>query len=734
VIPEEPSVLDYVKSRFRQQVNKLFGLSLPEVKETGKVEKTPSFPISEPTTAAPATVQVRLPWLSLLALVLALLAQLSLEPRQERTWIYGVIFYTLAAIGLVVAYRRGEWRPASLPPEKDSPIFWQFHSTPFLIGLVLSGLAFLAFGGNRFTSLNVTLWIATFLSIALAFVDPSMILNKIGGFSNRFRSDQLSVKFSYWILLVIVVFLIGIFFRTYLLADIPSQMVSDHAEKLWDVQDVLKGQTSIYFPRNTGREFFQMYLTAGVILLMKTGLSFTSLKLGTVLCGILTLPFIYLIGKEIANRQVGLIAMAFAGIAYWPNLISRIALRFTLYPFFYALALYFFLRGLNRKSVLSFLASGLFMGLGLHGYSPFRVVPIVFIVGVLLYILHNSGGEKRKSALFGLAVVALLSLVVFLPLLRYSLENPDMFWYRAMTRLSDMERPVPGNAAMILAQNTWRALTMFAWDNGEVWVISVVHRPVLDFISAALFHLGILVVIVRYIEKRHWHDLFLLASIPLLLLPSIMSIAFPGENPSLNRTAGALVPVFLVIGIALDSLLRSVLERIQPIPAKSLVIASVLILFGLAAAQNYDLVFNQYAQIYELSSWNTSEIGEVVRDFSKLQGSPDTAWLVASPHWVDSRLVMINAGFPGEDNPIWPDQIVETLVDPRPKLFIIRHNQRPEDQVEELQVLSALQQIYPQGWAELYPSQYPTKDFWMFFTPPAIPGIQSSEPNQGSTP
>ena len=32
--------------------------------------------------------------------------------------------------------------------------------------------------------------------------------------------------------------------------------------------------------------------------------------------------------------------MAFAGIAYWPNLISRIALRFTLYPFFYAPAVY----------------------------------------------------------------------------------------------------------------------------------------------------------------------------------------------------------------------------------------------------------------------------------------------------------------------------------------------------------------------------------------------------------
>jgi len=38
-------------------------------------------------------------------------------------------------------------------------------------------------------------------------------------------------------------------------------------------------------------------------------------------------------------------------------------------------------------------------------------------------------------------------------------------------------------------------------------------------------------VIVRYIRKRDWVDLFLLVSIPLLMMPSILSLAFPEENP-----------------------------------------------------------------------------------------------------------------------------------------------------------------------------------------------------------
>jgi len=45
---------------------------------------------------------------------------------------------------------------------------------------------------------------------------------------------------------------------------VPGEMFSDHAEKLLDVGDVLNGKLSIFFPRNSGREAIQMYLTAAV--------------------------------------------------------------------------------------------------------------------------------------------------------------------------------------------------------------------------------------------------------------------------------------------------------------------------------------------------------------------------------------------------------------------------------------------------------------------------------------
>ncbi len=139
------------------------------------------------------------------------------------------------------------------------------------------------------------------------------------------------------------------FFRIYNLAGVPSEPTSDHAEKLLDVYDVSQGLTHIFFPRNTGREAIQMYLTLVVSWIFGTGLSFLSLKIGTVICGLATLPYLYLLGKEFGGKRIGLLAVFFAGIAYWPNVISRFGLRFPLYPLFVAPTLYYLIRGLRNS-------------------------------------------------------------------------------------------------------------------------------------------------------------------------------------------------------------------------------------------------------------------------------------------------------------------------------------------------------------------------------------------------
>jgi len=216
--------------------------------------------------------------------------------------------------------------------------------------------------------------------------------------------------------------------------------------------------------------------------------------------------------------------------------------------------------------------------------------------------------------------------------------------------------------------------------------------------------------VIRYIRQRHWLDLFLVLSIPLLMMPSILSIAFPAENPSLNRTAAALVPVFLLIGLSLDGFLSGIESHIAPQVGRGLVWVIGILLLVWSGFQNYDLVFNQYQQEYALSSWNSSEIGQAINDFTVAIDSHENAYVVAFPHWVDTRLVGINAGFPTKDFAIWPEDFSKTAQVQGAKLFIVK--------IDDSDSMTALQNLYPDGIIQRHTSEVPNKDFYQFYVLP----------------
>ena len=720
---EELTVLDYVKALltpWRGAPPRIPPIeSIDEMDEAASILLEPesanqaSFSVDEQLPFAAITETVTgataLPWRAFVALGLAIVAQLSLEPGPGRTWIFGVGLYLFSAAWVIWATIRKEWILPSYPAVANRIDPYSINYVYLWIGLVFSGLAFLTLGGNQFTLINTLFWFCAVIFIIMAFwlPNPNSTQSNLVKIKQMVANRDWDFRISRWTIVLLIAGVLVVFFRFYRLSIVPPEMVSDHAEKLLDVWDVLQGRTLIFFPRNTGREALQMYLTAAVVKIFGTGLTFNSLKIGTVLGGLFTLPFIYLLGKELANKRAGLIAFLFAGIAYWPNVISRVALRFTFYPLFVAPTLYFLIRGLRRSNRNDFILAGLFLGLGLHGYTPFRIVPIVVLVAVGLYLLHSQSKGFRKQTILHLGLLALVLLLVFLPLLRFWIENPEIFSFRTFTRIGTIENPLPGVGWQIFLKNLWNAITMFGWSNGEVWPVSIPYRPALDVTSAALFYLGVVLILVRYIRRRNWLDLFIILSVPLLMLPSILSLAFPAENPTLNRTAGAIVPVFVLIGLSLDGFLNGIQSRLaSPFGVRlAWIVGGFLLIWS--GVNNYDLVFNKYQLNYTLSSWNTSEIGGAIKDFTDSIGTQDSSYVVAYPHWVDTRLVGINAGFPTKDFAVWPEEFSTTLEVQGPKLFIIK--------TDDAESLASLQNLYPEGILQRYESQVPDKDFYKYF-------------------
>ncbi|MEA3326484.1 MAG: glycosyltransferase family 39 protein [Chloroflexota bacterium] len=653
-------------------------------------------------------------WLTIAALVLALIAQLTLEPSPTRTPWLGISLYAGALGCLIAAIIRKEWHLPELKPDAAAPLKISFRIEFLLTGIILAILAFLLFGNGRFTLLNTTLWLLSLCFVFLAFWQGKQSsLASIKSFLQSIQDEGWRIRFTRWGLIVLATIAVILFFNFHRLNSVPPEMVSDQAEKLLDISDVLQGQTPVYFPRNTGREVIHFYLTAAYMAVFNLDISFLNLKVVAVFANLLTLFFIFLLGKEVGNKWVGLIAALFAGMAYWPLLFTRLALRIPYYPLFVAPVMYFMIRGLHRQNINDILLTGLFLGLGLHGYTPFRIVPIFVVLGIAIFLLHRPGRTYRLGTIFSLIMITFVSLLIFIPLLRYWITNPELFAYRAFSRLTGMEIGFQQSPIVIFFQNFWKASIMFFWDNGVIWAHSIPGRPALDVVSSGLYFLGIAGLLIRYIRKRNWTDMFLLVSIPMLLMPSILSLAYPGENPCLNRTAGAVVPVFVVIGLALESSLRALWERLQGRIGKAAVVIIAVVLVTWSGLNNYDLVFNQYYNIYRVSSWNTSEIGHLAALFIDSLGSTETTYVVGYPHWVDSRLVAINAGHAGLDFAILPDQIPQTSENPNPKMFFLNVNDADNMQL--------LLETFPKGVFWQYDSEVENKDFMVFFVPP-MPG------------
>jgi len=250
-------------------------------------------------------------------------------------------------------------------------------------------------------------------------------------------------------------------------------------------------------------------------------------------------------------------------------------------------------------------------------------------------------------------------------------------------------------------------LIMFQWDNGQTWVHSIPGRPALGLITAALFSLGVILLIARYIKHRHWLDLGLLLSIPVLMLPSILSLAFPAENPSLNRTSGAIIPVFLIVALAVENIMIN-LKISLPDRRGNWFSYIVVILIALSSMSiNARLVFGDFYNQFKNKAWNSSEIGSVIRQFSNTIGDEFHAWVVPYPHWVDTRLVGIQAIGRVKDYALWPSEIYTTEDASAPKLYIYK----PEDE-EAIQVL---QELYPDGIIDIYHSEVEGRDFMLYY-------------------
>jgi 4-amino-4-deoxy-L-arabinose transferase-like glycosyltransferase len=450
-----------------------------------------------------------------------------------------------------------------------------------------------------------------------------------------------------------------------------------------------------------------------------------ALKVGTAALGWLAVPLTFLLGRQLYGARAGLIAAALLAISTWHIAISRVGLRFPLTAVFAVPSLFFLFRALRANRRRDWLACGALLGAGLYGYTPFRIVPPLIAVLVGLHALIDLGAWLRARAsgrrgspppmgltgrfwlnvLCGAAVCALVAL----PLLRYLYDEPATFWYRSLSRVGEGGGLQGTDIWPVLARNVANALLMFNYQGDAGWVNTVRWAPVLDGVTGALFVLGLAAVGWRILVGRDRFSLYLILSLFALLVPSILSLAFPGENPSVVRAGGAAPLAMLVAALPLAVTIERLVEE-GGRGRRWLAAGGVAALIALGAWHAYAWYFVRYDAQYRASSWNSREMAAAVRAFVESGGDLRHAYHVPYPHWVDTRAIGINAGAV-----TWNNAVADTAalgahaVDGAPKLYLL-HPRHPE-------VLAELQRLYPSGRATLYRSPTEGKDFVLFLVP-----------------
>ena len=512
---------------------------------------------------------------------------------------------------------------------------------PALAGAVaLGAVAWFEAGGGEYTVLGVTTWLGALAAWCWAWWPRAERARPPwSGAARRAIARWPSLA-----TLGLIVVAAGVF-RFYGLGELPLDPTSDHAEKLLDVSDVLGGSHPIFFERNTGREPGQFYVTAAMIEVFGLPLDFTTLKLGTAAVGVLAVPAVYLFAAELGGRVAGLTAAALMAVSAWPLGIDRAGLRFPYASFAAVLSLWLLLRYVRTGDRRAVVGAGVAVGVGLHGYTAFRVVVLVVPIAVAIALAAPRlvGGTARRpgrSIADGLLVLA-TAVVTCLPLARYTADHPRTVFARVESRAIG-ENGLGSSVAQLL-ENTWGALLAFNWRGPDIQVNALRFEPLLDVVSGAALLAGVLVLGARLV-RRDPAALFVALAVPVLMLSSTLNIAFPLENPSPSRLAPVMPVVFALPGLAVAQLWPS--RRLASTPrgrmlAASAALALLAVALPAAAAQNADRFFDRFRAQYDAWVPNTDEVVGAVEDASF---GPHETYVAAWPHWLDGRNVGLELG------------------------------------------------------------------------------------------
>lgn len=325
-------------------------------------------------------------------------------------------------------------------------------------------------------------------------------------------------------MMILIIFIFGLFLRIYLLDKIPGEMWGDVIEHYKLTKLILE------------KRFYISYLFGGDGLLISYlnaiftkffGLSFYSLKLTTAVIGSFIILINFFITKELfKNKEIGYIASFITAVGFWGLTFSRQAKPYILAGLFISLVIYFLIK--KRYVIL-----GLVLGLGLYSQSSFWGMMFLSFINYKTFL-----------------ITSFLSLPFFLNLFK----NKEIFF----SQYSYLGEKLIGsyNLGMIsyfkgIIFNYFRNIFGLFFSGDVVFRHNIPFSPHLDFIMQFFLIIGIYFFIKKYLIKKSFKYYLIIILIFLIYLPTCLDVKNILNNPSMGRTVGSISIFYPIISLGI---------------------------------------------------------------------------------------------------------------------------------------------------------------------------------------
>jgi 4-amino-4-deoxy-L-arabinose transferase-like glycosyltransferase len=405
------------------------------------------------------------------------------------------------------------------------------------------------------------------------------------------------------------------------LAALPVEVHGDDAEVGLDAVRLL-GNFNLF-----GAGWFELprfHAVPTVVGLELFGINLTGLRATSAALGVGSVLLLFAVARRLWGFEVGVLAaLLLIGQRFFIHL-SRAGYHYIDTPFLSLLVVWLFLRLWHDRRLGAAVWCGIALGLGFQTYYASRLVPLLLGVTGLCWLIAAPASERRPR-LAALVLIGVVALAVAAPMFGFFAHSWSAFWERthdtSVFAAAAQQHLSYGyhtdSLAEILLIQLRAALGLFNArpDNSVQYGL---HGALFEPVSAALFVLGVALVLARWRERRAQLVLVWTA------VPLVAGAALTIDTPFYPRISGLVPFAVLLIALALRALLDSVRAALPRWAGARLPGALAAGAVVLIAAVNLRSYFVDYAPSYRVSP--CVEIAAWVR----AHGDGKTTYMVGS--------------------------------------------------------------------------------------------------------